>query len=233
MPNKIGITGITGNIGKELKLLITENKKLEYAGGISTKNITASDFSKLFINSDVVIDFSSSNLLDHLLENATKTKKPLVIGTTGYSENQIIKIIEASKIIPIFYSSNFSLGMHVVKKVLKTLTKELSNEYLINLIEWHRLDKKDLPSGTAKDLIKEILKYSDRKIETTSIRAGKTFCEHSIYFTDDAERVTVKHEVYDKKTFAKSAIDAALFILSQDIGYYKMDDLLGNLICSK
>jgi len=232
MPIKVSIVGISGNIGKQLESLMEEKKEFILIGGISTKNSSDEDFVRICSQSDVVIDFSCSQTIEKLLPSAISHKVPLVIGSTGYSENQLQKIIDASKEIPIFHSSNFSLGIHLLKKIIETLCFGLP-DYSINLIEWHRSNKKDSPSGTALSLIKEIQKHTLQTVETASVRAGNSFCEHSLSFTNSSERLTVKHEVCDKKTFAKAALDAALFILSKQIGYYEMEDLIGSLTCKQ
>jgi len=232
MPVRISIVGISGNIGKQLKSLLEEKKEFMLVGGISSNNSDNENFEKICTLSDVVIDFSCSESIEKLLPHAIFHKVPLVIGSTGYTEEQLQKILKASKEIPIFHSSNFSIGVHVFKKLIETLCINLP-EYSINLIEWHRQNKKDAPSGTALSLINEIEKYSSKAVETTSIRAGSNFCEHSLSFTNIAERITVKHEVCDKKTFALTALDAALFILSRQIGYYEMEDLIGSLVCKQ
>jgi len=232
MPIKVSIVGISGNIGKHLENLLEEKKEFILAGGISTKNSNNVDFAKICSQSDVIVDFSYYQSIEKLLPNAIAHKTPLVIGTTGHSKDQLQKIMEASKEIPIFYSSNFSIGIHLVKKLIEMLCSRLP-EYSINLIEWHKLNKQDSPSGTALSLIKEIQKHTTQEVETTSIRAGNNFCEHSLFFTDDAERLTIKHEICDKKIFAKAALDAALFILSKPVGYYEMEDLIGGLTCKQ
>ncbi len=232
MPIKVSIVGISGNIGKQLESLSEEKKEFTLVGGISAKNSNNADYAKICSQSDVIIDFSYCQSIEKLLPNAISHKVPLVIGTTGHSKSQLQMIMEASKEIPIFHSSNFSIGVHLLKKLIETLCSGLP-EYSISLIEWHKLSKKDSPSGTALSLIREIQKHTVQKVETTSIRAGNNFCEHSLFFTDDAERLTVKHEICDKKIFAKAALDAALFILSKPVGYYEMEDLIGGLTCKQ
>ena len=232
MPIKVSIVGISGNIGKQLKSLLEEKKEFILVGGISSTNSNDETFKKICALSDVVIDFSCNESIEKLLPQAISHKVALVIGSTGYTEEQLQKILAASKEIPIFHSSNFSVGVHVFKKLIETLCFGLS-EYSVNLIEWHRQNKKDTPSGTALSLINEIKKYSNQVVETTSIRAGNNFCEHLLSFTNNSERITVKHEVCDKKTFALTALDAALFILSKQIGYYEMEDLIGSLACKQ
>lgn len=233
MSIRVSIVGISGNIGKQLEQLLEEKKEFTLAGGISTKNSNNETFSNVCSKSDVIIDFSFSKSIENLLPHAILHNVPLVIGTTGHSESQQQKIIEASKQIPIFQSSNFSVGMHMFKGLIETLCDKLSYEYSMNLIEWHRAGKKDLPSGTAKTLVKEIQKHTLKEVDVSSIRAGNNFCEHSLSFTNSSERLTIKHEVCDKKTFANAALDAALFILSKPIGYYKMEDLIGSMACKQ
>jgi len=224
VPIKIGIIGHTGKVGTALQSALKNDLQCSFIKGVNSQ-ANLEDYFALFDSSSVVIDFSLPSKLDRKLQVATDLQKPLVMGTTGFSENQKNLILETSSKIPIFYSSNFSLGMFFFQKMLKAI-KEVDWFDSIDLIEWHKAAKKDSPSGTALHILKEINKYTNRETHISSIRAGEVFCEHTLFFSSDNERVTLKHEAYDRAVYAKGAIAAAKFLIGKPAGMYSMEDLL-------
>ena len=191
---------------------------------------------------DVIIDFSHHSTIDDTLSYAIKTKTPIVIATTGFNEEELEKIKKASNIIPIFHSSNMSLGVNVLVKLVKEAAKSL-NGFDIEIIEKHHNKKLDAPSGTAVMIangVKEVLpdseyiygrhgrsdKRSSNEIGIHAIRGGTIVGEHTTIFAGHDEVVEIKHSAQSKDIFAKGAIAAAKFLVKQEAGYYNMNNML-------
>lgn len=192
---------------------------------------------------DVIIDFSHPNNLDDILTYALKNKTKLVIATTGYSEEQLNKISEASKEIAIFQSYNTSFGVQMVTKMLKEFAKEFYNAgYDIEILEKHHNQKIDAPSGTAK-LLYEVMadeidgveacydrssRHEKRKREEIGIQAlrgGTIFGEHTIMFAGIDEIIEIKHTALSKEVFVQGAISAAYALNDKDHGLFTLKSL--------
>ncbi|NGX56173.1 MAG: 4-hydroxy-tetrahydrodipicolinate reductase [Candidatus Anoxychlamydiales bacterium] len=199
--------------GKMSKAIISISKE---------KGITITDDLE---KADMIIDFSHFSILNDILTKALKYKIPLVIGTTGYSDEDFLKIKESSKKIPIFYSANFSIGIQLIKNFIKVYQNHLDNTF-IDIIEIHHTQKKDSPSGTALSLKNEIEKYTNSKCTTHSIRSCNVIGEHKILFYKDDEKIEIKHNIENRKTFAKGSIKAAFFIKNKKNNLYNMEDLI-------
>ena len=192
---------------------------------------------------DIIIDFSHFSRIENELLYAKEHKIPLVIGTTGYSDEIYEKIKETSKYIPILLASNMSLGVNVFAEVLKKVVPLLSQNFDIEVIETHHNKKIDAPSGTAKTLIniikdnskKElheqygrngISKRENNEIGVHSLRGGTVAGEHSVIFYGDDEVFEIKHKAFSKKIFAKGAIKGANLLLNRENGLYSINDLM-------
>jgi 4-hydroxy-tetrahydrodipicolinate reductase len=222
----IAISGSTGKMGKILISLFTNNSRFNYIGGASSTTISNPDFLTVVQKADVLIDFSSPHALEAILKAALLHKKPLVIGTTGYTQEHFEMLFSAAKEIPILHSANFSLGIALCKKLIKESAKILGSSCDIGIIESHHTKKKDAPSGTALLLAKAIEEvHGDKKVPIHSIRAGNIVGEHSVYFCSEEERLTIQHEVQSRAAFAKGALEAANFLFNQNPGLYSLDSL--------
>ncbi|MFA6118463.1 MAG: 4-hydroxy-tetrahydrodipicolinate reductase [Parachlamydiales bacterium] len=219
-----GLVGITGRMGQEIKKA-SENSHFEIIGGISSSS--KENFDNLFKNSQIVIDFSSKDVLQDLLLYALKYKTPLVIGTTGYSTEDLQRIEEASKKIPIFYSSNFSIGVALLRSFCKKASEFFCDSY-VDIIEKHHIHKKDKPSGTALSIEKDLKKNLKKEIGIHCIRAANIVGEHTVSFRKDDELFEIKHSALSRSILAKGALDAAEFIYNKKSGLYSMQDLLGD-----
>lgn len=222
MQTKIGIIGSSGNIGKAVYENIQKSSEFILSYGVNRKN---TDFAYMCEVSDILLDFSTPELLPLLLKWSLHYKKPCVIGTTGYSASQFDALHDASYHIPLFYAENFSIGIFALHKALEKVGKILPKEYQVKIIEWHKTAKKDAPSGTALCLAQTIQEQKNHPVGITSMRSGNFLCEHNIFFTGQDERIQIKHEVQNKSLFAKNALLAAKFLLQKPIGYYTMRDL--------
>lgn len=239
---KVFIVGITGAMGKtfcnldgDFKIVggFAEEKNLE-------KNIY-NDLKDVNVDFDVIIDFSNKDVVDSVLDFAVERKKPLVEATTGLSQKTIEHLEESSKKIPIIYTRNYSLGINVMEKIIKELTKMLE-DFDIEIIEAHHNQKKDAPSGTALlllDAIKEVRdveeiydrsvaheKRSKNEVGISSIRAGTIAGDHTVLFAGDSEILEITHRAGSKNIFANGAIKAAKFLLEKPAGLYKFKDIL-------
>ena len=191
---------------------------------------------------DVIIEFTHHSTIDDTLSYAIKTKTPIVIATTGFNDEELTKIKKASNIVPIFHSSNMSLGVNVLVKLVKEAAKSL-NGFDIEIIEKHHNKKLDAPSGTAVMIangVKEVLpdseyiygrhgrsdKRSSNEIGIHAIRGGTIVGEHTTIFAGHDEVVEIKHSAQSKDIFAKGAIAAAKFLVKQEAGYYNMNNML-------
>ena len=219
-----GLIGITGRMGQEIKKA-SQNSPFEIIGGVSSSS--KETFDNLFKNSQIVIDFSSKDVLEDLLFYALKYKTPLVIGTTGYTQEDLQKIEDASKKIPIFYSSNFSIGIALLRSFCKKTSEFFSDSY-VDIIEKHHIHKKDKPSGTALSIEKDLKNILKKEIGIHSIRASNIVGEHTVSFRSDEELFEIKHSALSRSILAKGALDAAEFVYNKKPGLYSMQDLLGD-----
>lgn len=244
---KIIINGYSGSMGKVLTKCANEDSELEIICGASKDDLdvpfkTYHKMSEVEESADVIIDFSHHSTIDDTLSYAIKTKTPLVIATTGFNDEELEKIKESSNIIPIFHSSNMSLGVNVLIKLVKEAAKSL-NGFDIEIIEKHHNKKLDAPSGTAVMIangVKEVLpdseyiygrhgrsdKRSSNEIGIHAIRGGTIVGEHTTIFAGHDEVVEIKHSAQSKDIFAKGAIAAAKFLVKQEAGYYNMNNML-------
>jgi 4-hydroxy-tetrahydrodipicolinate reductase len=238
----IGIYAPLGKMGKALTSLL-EEKRISY--------ITNDRYHlEYFIEkSSVVIDFSTPNatkiLIDWLIKNNKKI--PLVIGTTGLSEEIFENIHHYSAQAPVFYAANFSLGVFVQKKLSEIAAKIL--DYDVEIFEMHHALKKDAPSGTALYLGKTIAEarkqnFDDvrtcyQKNEASQLRkkgqigfsvarGGQAIGEHTVHFLGEFEELSISHKGYSRTLYASGAVLAAHFLLKKDqSGFFTMDDLIG------
>lgn len=225
-------TGVMGSVVKEC----AKNQGIEvtgFADELSTEK------------GDVIMDFSHYSRLDTLLDYAVDRGLPLVIATTGYSDEILKKIENSSKKIPILLSSNMSLGINLLQDILEKITPILYPNYDIELIEKHHNKKIDSPSGTAKTLLEVIKKNIDEVIEEKygrvglekrekneigvhSLRGGTIVGEHSVLFCGNDEIIELKHTALSKKIFAEGALQGAKFIIGKEPGLYSMKDIFNS-----
>jgi 4-hydroxy-tetrahydrodipicolinate reductase len=230
---KIIINGINGKMGKAILKSIKNNANFELSFGVQRK-LNDSSALPIYNNifeaneiGDVLIDYSSPECLDNLIKYATIKNIPLVIATTGYTSKQKDQIIEASKYLPILFSSNMSLGISALIKALALITPILKDDYEIEIIEKHHSKKVDSPSGTAIMLRDRILKSYNKKTEIKihSLRSGTNPGEHSVIFSGKDEIIELKHLSYSSDLFAEGTLKAANWIINQPPGLYSMEDI--------
>lgn len=246
---KILLCGALGAMGQNVVECVKAQDKFEISCGLDIAENKSNAFpiysktEDIPKDVDVVIDFSHYSASDKITDWCVEHKKPLVSAVTGLSEESEDRIKQASKVIPVFRSSNFSYGISVMKKLIEKATELLEGDFDIELIEAHHNKKADSPSGTAKMLLKTIeskLSYEaaekygrdsksgkrqKNEIGVHSIRGGGICGEHEIMFISDEEIISVKHTALNKKVFAKGALKAAEYIISKQNGFYDMDGM--------
>ena len=248
------ITGCLGRMGKQLvkssktaknfKLVsITESKVVnKKINGIKLKLNSASAFK----NANVIIDFTIPECTLEVLKIASKLKKRVVIGTTGFSKKEEKLIKKYSRKIPILKAGNMSLGINLLMYLTEIASKSLGNNFLSKVFEIHHKHKKDYPSGTAlmlgkgiavgkkknfyksvgkKFLNKKIFPYS-KKINFNSIRKGEIVGNHKVYFSSGKETITLNHEAFDRALYSEGAFTAAKWLMGKKPGLYSMRDVL-------
>lgn len=190
---------------------------------------------------DVIIDFSYPGNLDGILARAKRDNAAVVIGTTGYTEEQLAKLREASKELRVMHSSNFSVGVAILRKAVAMVAPALKDSFDIEITETHHNQKVDAPSGTAKMLLKAvdpddsfdhiygregITGARGREIGIHALRGGTVAGEHSVFFFGQDETLEFRHSAASRRIFAAGAVRAARFVATQPAGLYNMDDVL-------
>ncbi|MCX5711655.1 MAG: 4-hydroxy-tetrahydrodipicolinate reductase, partial [Candidatus Omnitrophica bacterium] len=170
--------------------------------------------------------FTVPEAADINLDYAAKYKKPLVLGTTGLTEAQLAKVEEVSKVIPVVFSPNMSVGVNVLFSILPEIAKKLGPEYNIEIVEAHHRSKKDAPSGTAKKLAEVLVQATKKEIPIHSIRLGDIAGDHTVIFCGNSERIEIKHQAHSRDLFVVGALRAAKWIFNKPAGLYSMQDVL-------
>lgn len=191
---------------------------------------------------DVIIDFSHKNNLPFTLEKAVLFSIPAVIGTTGLDDMDKEALKEASRFVPVFYASNYSLGIALLTALAKQASKVLKGKWDIEVSETHHNQKQDAPSGTAISLVdamdpeheykrvcgrKGMQPRTKKEIGIHSLRGGTVAGDHTVYFFGDQEQIELGHKANNRKIFACGALEAADFVKDKENGLWSMNDLLG------
>ena len=250
----LAITGCLGRMGQQIiksvkkdknfKLTtLTENKKLnKKINGINIKLNTEDAFKKV----NLIIDFTIPKCTFQVLEIASKLKKRVVIGTTGFTEKEEKIIRKYAKKIPILKAGNMSLGINLLMYLTEIASLSLGKKFLSKINEIHHKHKKDYPSGTAlmlgkgiamgksknfyniigkKFLNKKTFPYGN-KINFNSIRKGEVIGEHEVKFSSGKEIITLNHEAFDRALYSEGALSAAKWLMTKKPGLYSMRDLM-------
>ena len=250
----LAITGCMGRMGQQLiksskkdkafKIVtLTENRKInKKISGIKPELNSVNSFK----GAHVIIDFTVPKCTLEILKIASKQKKKIIIGTTGFSKKEESLIKKFSKKIPILKAGNMSLGVNLLIYLTEIASKSLGKNFLSKIYEVHHRHKKDYPSGTAlmlgrgvatgknkefysligkKYLNKKSFPYA-KKINFNSIRKGEVIGEHEVTFSNGKEIVTLNHESFDRALYSEGALAAAKWILNKKPGLYSMRDLL-------
>lgn len=176
---------------------------------------------------DALIDFSTPEASMERLKECVARKTPIVICTTGFSEAQKAEIAKASKKIAVIHSSNTSVGVNLLFKVVPEIAKTLGKDYDMDIVETHHRFKKDAPSGTAKTLAERIEAWTGRKVSVHAVRSGDVVGDHRVIFGTLGDSIEIIHRASSRDIFAKGALEAAVWIAKAKPGFYSMLDVLG------
>ena len=263
---KLAVNGAAGRMGRQLLSAISERPDAVLSGatdapgaaclgvdasvlggGATTGVIVSDDALALTRSSDVIIDFTAPAVSLALLDTLAGSDTRVVIGTTGFTDQQLNELREHASHTPIVFAPNYSVGVTVTLALLTQAAKAFADDYDVEVIEAHHRHKVDAPSGTAVKMgevladalgrdLNECAIYGrqgitgerDRKtIGFETIRAGDIIGEHTVLFAGNGERIEITHRATDRMTFARGAVRAALWLASQGAGLYDMNDVLG------
>ena len=241
------VNGAGGRMGRVLCSLIEESENKAVAAFVSAEFETEKEkqryqsIGEVTEKADCIIDFSHHSATKELCDYAVNHKLPLVIATTGHTEEENAMVSEAAKTVPVFKSGNMSLGVALVACLSKIAAKAFPDAD-IEIVEKHHNQKLDVPSGTAlllADSIKQVKKDSEyvigrhengkrkkNEIGIHSLRMGNEVGTHEVIFAMGSQVITIKHEAENRGLFAEGALSAADFLVKQEPGLYCMDDIV-------
>ena len=249
---KVMMHGCNGAMGQVISGIIEESESAVMAAGIDFKDDGHNPYpvfknlEDCNVDVDVIIDFSSSKATDRLLSYVAEKQIPLVLCTTGLSEEQLKKVEETSKKTAILRSANMSLGVNILLKLVNTAAKVLADaDFDIDIVEKHHKLKVDAPSGTAlalADAVNEALhneyeyvydrsqrriKRPKKEIGISAVRGGTIVGQHDVIFAGQDEVIEFHHTAYSKAIFGKGAVSAAIYLAGKPAGMYDMSDVIG------
>ena len=248
------VTGCMGRMGQQIIKSVKKDKNFKLTALTENRNINKKingvkvelNNEKLFKNVDLIIDFTIPKCTFQVLKIATKLKKRVVIGTTGFTKKEENLIKNFSKKIPILKAGNMSLGINLLMYLTEIASSSLGKNFLSKIFEIHHRHKKDYPSGTAlmlgkgiavgknksfysllgkKFLNKKTFPYS-KKINFNSVRKGEVIGEHEVKFSSGKEIITLNHEAFDRALYSEGALTAAKWLMTKKPGLYSMRDFL-------
>lgn len=248
---KILLSGCNGRMGRAVAELCENNREITVVAGLDANTVKLGGF-PVYADPmefggyiDCVVDFSHTSALDALLSFCVRKKTPLVLCTTGHSDEQQTALAAAAKEIPIFRSANMSFGVHVLKDLVARAAKTLGESFDVEIIERHHNQKLDAPSGTAValyDAIADALPYDPvpvydrhcerrardkREIGIHAVRGGTIVGEHEIIFAGHGEVITISHSALSREIFAAGAVKAAIFMSDvKKAGLYGFEDMM-------
>ncbi len=248
---KVMMHGCNGKMGQMISGLIQAEEEIEIAAGVDAYTGRANEYPVFghirdcHREVDVVIDFSNAGAVDEMLDYCVEKRLPVVLCTTGLSEEQLEHVREASEKIPVLKSANMSMGINLLMKLLKDVAKVMAPAgYDIELVERHHNQKLDAPSGTAlalADSMNDALdreytyiydrsqdrkKRGQKEMGISAVRGGTIVGEHEVIFAGIDEVIEFKHTAYSRSVFGKGAVEAAKFLKGKPAGMYDMGDVI-------
>ncbi|MDO5782669.1 MAG: 4-hydroxy-tetrahydrodipicolinate reductase [Eubacteriales bacterium] len=249
---KIIMHGCNGHMGQVISGIVEKDPDAEIVAGIDIadqgKNSypVFTDIDACQTEADAIIDFSSAKATDKLLEYSAARQIPVVLCSTGLSEEQLAKVEETSRKVAVLKSANMSLGINTLLKLVQDAARVLAAAgFDMEIVEKHHRLKVDAPSGTAlalADSLNEAMdnkyhyvydrsqkreKRDDKEIGISAVRGGTIVGEHEVIFAGQDEVIEFKHTAYSKAIFGKGAVEAAKFIAGKPAGRYDMSDVIG------
>ena len=248
---KVIMSGCNGKMGQVITGICKEDADIEIVAGIDPYDGIKNDYpvfsniSLCDVDADVIIDFSNAKAVDDVLVYSVEKLVPVVLCTTGLSEEQLKKVEDASKKVAILKSANMSLGINTLMELLKTAATIFAPAgFDMEIVEKHHNQKLDAPSGTALALADAMNDALDQKYEykydrsqerkkrdkyeigISAVRGGNIVGEHEVIFAGMDEVIEFKHTAYSKGVFAKGAVEAAKFLKGKAAGHYEMSDVI-------
>lgn len=243
--------GCNGRMGQMISGLCTADPEIEIVAGVDTYTEQKNEYpvfasiDQCDVAADAIIDFSNASAVDGLLDYCEEKQIPVVLCSTGLSEEQLAKVDEASKKVAVLKSANMSLGINTLMSLLKQAVKVLAPAgFDVEIVEKHHNQKLDAPSGTAIALADSINEAMDNRYEyvydrsdrrakrdakelgISAVRGGTIVGEHEVIFAGTDEVIEFKHTAYSRAVFGKGAIQAAKFLHGKAAGYYDMSDVI-------
>ncbi len=233
---KLGIAGVCGKMGRRIFDLASQNRDFEIMLALEQKGtaVIGKELGKIRISSspdgifliDVFVDFTCAEAFEANIDYVARYKKALVLGTTGLSQAQLQKVEEISKVVPVVFSPNMSVGVNILFDFLPEIAKRLGPDYSIEIAEAHHKAKKDAPSGTAKKMAEVLIGVTKKEIPIHAIRLGDIVGDHTVIFCGNSERIEIKHQAHSRDLFAVGALKAAKWVFDKPAGLYSMQDVL-------
>lgn len=248
---RIIMNGCNGHMGQVISNLVAQDSQAQITAGVDIIDNGKNEYpvftelEKCQVEADVMIDFSSAKATDQVLAYCKERKLPLVLCTTGLSEEQLAKVEETAKETAVLRSANMSLGINMLLKLLQDAAKVLATAgYDMEIVERHHNLKVDAPSGTAlalADSLNEAMdgqyhyvfdrsqkreKRESREIGISAVRGGTIVGDHQVIFAGPDEVIEFKHTAYSKAVFGKGAVEAAKFLKGQPAGLYNMSNVI-------
>lgn len=249
---KILLHGCNGKMGKIITGLAASDNDVEIVAGVDTFGEASASYpvyktlNEVKEDADVVVDFSNAAAVDALLDFCAEKKLPVVVCTTGLSQEQTDQLKEAAQKTAVLKSANMSVGINLLFKVLGEISPTLAAAgFDIEIVEKHHNQKVDAPSGTAialADAVNESMdgkyeyvydrstrreKRPENEIGISSVRGGTIVGDHDVIFAGTDEVITLSHRAYSRAVFGKGALQAAKFLAGKEAGLYDMGDVLG------
>ena len=246
---KIILVGYEGHMGREVRTCAERAENCEIVAGVDpmipeSTGICKKTFAECTAEADVIIDFSHHSLTGELLDFAEGRNLPVVLATTGQTEEEKARIREAEQKIPVFLAANYSLGIATLTDLVKRAAA-LYPDGEIEIVEQHHDRKLDAPSGTALALfnaVKEVRpsaeancgragqgKRTRDEVGIHAVRMGNIVGIHEVMIGTQNERITLKHEAFSRGVFAEGSLKAALFLIGKEPGHYDMKDMLAEV----
>lgn len=248
---RVIMNGCNGKMGQVITGIIAEDAQAEIVAGIDVydgiKNPypVFSNIADCNVDADVIIDFSNAKAIDGLLDYVEAKKMPVVLCTTGLSEEQMQRVEKVSKEVAVLKSANMSLGINTIMKLLQQAVQVFAPAgYDVEIVEKHHNQKLDAPSGTAialADSMNEVMdhqyeyiydrsqrrqKRDAKELGISAVRGGTIVGEHEVIFAGTDEVIEIKHTAYSKAVFAKGAVEAAKFLAGKPAGLYDMSHVI-------
>ena len=249
---RVLLCGCNGRMGRAIHNLLLKDQNMEIVAGVDTFTEVSNPYpvfqsiKEADVPADVIIDFSSSKVTDDLLDFCVESGIPVVLCSTGLSDEQLAKVEECSGKVAILRSANMSLGVNLLIKLLKEATGVLTDAgFDVEIVEKHHKMKLDAPSGTALALADAVNEGAggrfhyvydrtqrremrdENEIGISAVRGGSIVGDHDVIFAGQDEVITFSHTAYSRTLFAKGAITAAAFLAGKEPGYYTMQDVIG------